>query len=257
MSRVEDAIGVFMIPLFMALVVILAIVVSIFAARQKKKRREQIGQFAQRHGFQMLAEEPAGCLTGGLFGSGRSGPGAQLIQMFEGFEPFGVGDSRLTDMVVLGGTADRTFYFFDYQYSTGSGKNRSTHHFGIAAVRVPCLFKRLSLRPEGFFDRFGAALGFKDIQFEMEEFNRRYHVQADDEKAAFDLVHPGMIDYLMSVPERHWQLLGNYMLVHRTGPYNAIELEEVMTDMGGFLDLIPEYVLQDIAFQAKWNSPLE
>jgi hypothetical protein len=185
MPRVEDVFPILIGPLAFVFFAVLVVALIYFTAQAKKKRREQIGAFAARHGFQLLPEEPGGCLTGGLFGGGLSGVGGRLIQMFDGFQPFGVGDSRRADVIVIGEAGPRTFYFFEYQYSTGSGKNRTTHHHGIAAVRVPMMFKKLSLRPEGVFDRIGAVFGFDDIQFESEEFNRQYSVRSADQKFSF------------------------------------------------------------------------
>ena len=44
-----------------------------------------------------------------------------------------------------------------------------------------------------------------EIKFELDEFNQRYFVKADDERRVFDLLDPRMIDYLMSLPPRSWQ----------------------------------------------------
>ena len=67
---------------------------------------------------------------------------------------------------------------FDYRYSTGSGKNRRTHHWGVVLARVELSFPRAIIRPEGFLDSIASLAGFDDINFESEAFSRHFHVSA-------------------------------------------------------------------------------
>jgi hypothetical protein len=236
------------VAVFIALIVVLIV----FSAKQQAKRRAELTQFAEGHGFQTY------------LGQGFDGPYAQLLMMFQDFVPFGVGESRRAYDLVVGDFGGRTHYFFDYEYVTQSTStdadgsvqtNRSTHRFGVVAVRVPLAFKNLEIRHEGFLDKIGEALGFKAVKFEMDEFNRRYHVKCKDEKFAFDVIHPGMIEYLLKVPQRYWQLRECYLLVQKPGSYRVDEMEEMLAAMQGFLDLIPEYVQQDIGFKPTWTTP--
>ena len=242
----------------LGIVAFIALVVAIvvLGAKAAQKRRDDLAAFAQRHGFQAFVARDSGWLRAGF----------ELLDMFQDFTPFGTGERPRAFNAVVGGTAEKTFYFFDYEYVTtstttdGDGNtstSTTTHSFGVAAVRVPLAFRQLEIRHEGLFDKIGGALGFKDIQFEMDEFNRRFHVKSPDQKFAYDVVHPGMIEFLMRAPARFWQLGETFLLIHKQGAYPVEEFDGVMQDMESFLGLIPEYVRQDIGFQPNWSTPFE
>lgn len=253
------------IVVFLVFVAIAFIVSSI----QSAQRRTELPSFAQKHGFKTYIgkqfEEPAG--------EGKEEwPGGALRTMFKDFAPLnydhesggelraGVDDSgdRATNAIV-GDIGDRTFYFFDFRYlRTHSGGSRSESDeetFGIAAVRVPMDFSGLDIRSEYWYDKIGAALGRKDIQFPSEEFNRRYHVTSDSEKFARDVIQEEMAAFLLRAPQRHWQLRGNYLVVENYYSYEVKELEEVLQAMQDFLALIPESVRNQIAIKPTWTSP--
>ena len=88
---------------------------------------------------------------------------------------------------------------FTYKVTSGSGKNRSTTTYRISylIVGLPWDPPALLIRPENVLDRLAGFLGFEDIDFESEEFSRRFHVTCKDRKFAYDLVHPGMMELLL------------------------------------------------------------
>ena len=183
--------------LLIVAVVGIIILAGYFAAKAQEQRRKDLMAFAASNGFQAYVAQGSGCLTMGV--GGGDWPGTRLIEVFESFQPFGTGLRPRAFNAVLGSKGDRSYYFFDYQYETESTStdsegrtqtDRTTHSFGVVAVRVPLNMQPLSIRPEGFFDKIKGALGFRDIQFEMDEFNRRFMVAGPDEKFAFDLIHP-------------------------------------------------------------------
>jgi hypothetical protein len=241
-------------PFFLVFAVMaLFVIVGIVQARASAERREALREFAEREGLQMTVAQGSGCLAGGMFAADSACP--EPATMFGEFQPFGVGYARRTDNVLVGERNGRTYYLFDYRYTTGGGRSSQTHCWGMAAVRVPFTFPGLDIRPEGFLDRIGQAIGFKDLQFGFEEFDRRYHVKAFDEGFARALIDQRMMEFLLRVQARHWQLGGFYLLVCRSGYYSPAELDEVVREMDGFLDAIPDAVRQAVAFQPNWNSP--
>jgi hypothetical protein len=90
---------------------------------------------------------------------------------------------------------------YHFRVTSGSGKTRSTRTYTFSYlivhlpyVRVPSLF----IRKEGIFDAMAGALGFDDIDFESVEFSKRFHVKSADKRFAYDVVHPGMMGYLLA-----------------------------------------------------------
>lgn len=244
-------------------IVVIGIVAS---ARAAKRRREALLLLSQRLGFvyypEGLMSEPAGGFLASISQMFAPTPDAVFVQRFETFFPFGQGESPDVDNLLVGSRKGRDWYLFDYSYKTRSTNSdgstqTTTHSFGVAAARVPLRFPTLSLAPETVFHRIGNKLGYSELTFELEEFNRRYFIRSPDSKLAYDLLHPQAIDYLMRQPVRHWQMGGLYILITRPGSFDPLEMERVMLELEGFLDLVPTYYQQDHGFQARWSNPLD
>lgn len=249
-----EALGPVVVIGAVLLVVIAFVALSNYLQR---KREENLAAAAERLGLGFTpgivdGGDPLGCLVG-LFGGGAR-PNASLIAPLEGFAPFGRGDSRRASNLLAGRRGEIEWQCFDYQYSTGSGKNRSTHHFGIAAARVPMGFSGLTIRPESVFDRIGSLVGWKDIQFEMEEFNRRYFVTSPEPEEAYGILHPTAMEYLLGLPPRDWQLRGTCVVLMQSGVYSGEELGRVIADVEGLLELIPAYLAQDLRGRSTYSG---
>jgi hypothetical protein len=91
----------------------------------------------------------------------------------------------------------------DYRYrqTSGSGKSRRTHtyHFSYLVLDLPYrAVPHLAIRREDFLDSIAGALGFDDIDFESAEFSRHFHVKSSDKRFAYDVVHPAMMEFLLT-----------------------------------------------------------
>lgn len=243
---------------------LLIIVSAVLAARAAAKRKEEFLALSRFLGFNYY---PAGLdnpPTKGFFSYIQQAlsisENTRFLQRFEGFSPFGLGSSPRLQNLICGNRDGIDWYLFDYSYQTqsGTGENQSTttHSYGIVAARVPLSLPRLTLTPENMFHRIGSKLGVQDLTFELEEFNRRYFIQSQDPKRAHDLLHPKAIEYLMGKPVRHWQMAGTYVLISQSGTLRPQQFHEMLSEMEGFLQLVPDYVRQDIGFPVKWESPL-
>ncbi len=219
---------IFVVALFFAI----AITVGVLAHRAAERHRRELSCFAVDHQLQF-------------------NPDARTAHdRYAGYSPFGQGSSRRSSNLIQGRWNQIDWEMFDYQYTTGSGKNRTTHRVGVVAALITggagrVVFPRLDMRAEGLFDQLVSLAGF-DINFESEQFSRRYHVRCEDRKFAYDLIHPHMIEYLMSaVAPRHWQLAGDRIVLTRNGRYSIAELGETMELVRGFVARIPGFVRQD------------
>jgi hypothetical protein len=115
---------------------------------------------------------------------------------------FDRGHSRKASNVMYGRTADgQDRRAFDYQYTTGSGKNRRVYNFSCGLISTGAQWPQLTLGPEGFFDRVLDVVGGADIQFESEEFNRAWEVRSSDPRFASALIDPEMMLFLLEKAE--------------------------------------------------------
>jgi len=215
-----------------------------------KKRREDLARVARGLGLSFTPRDPfagesfgrsSGFLAS-LFGSSQRGiPGR-----FGQFGALARGDSRRGYNVMRGTYRGREVCAFDYKYSTGSGKNRTTHHLSAAAVGLGARFPELYIRPEGLFDKLAGAVGFEDIDFESHEFSKRFYVKSRDRKLAYDVIHPRAMEYLLAHPRWSIELDGADALVSTGRTWKPHEFREALDALAGFLDLVPEFVWKDV-----------
>jgi hypothetical protein len=198
-----------------------------YAWYAKKKRREDLARMAASLGLGYEREDPYGLV--GL-----------------PFELMNRGDGQGTENVLDGtwqGVALKEFDYWYYTESTDSNGNRSKsyHYFSCALTEVPIDAAALTISRENVLTRIGDHLGFEDIQFESEAFNRAYRVKCTDQKFATDLVDARMMQWLL--PQEGWgfELTGPYLLAYckRRKPTELIPL---LGTLRAFRDHIPRVV---------------
>jgi hypothetical protein len=231
--------------------------VALYVGRLNAKRRDELKKLARTHRLLYLPHAPgegSGCVpsTGSSWLSSRS----YWADQFAVFDSFGRGDNRRATNILHGTRNGVEFCAFDYRYSTGSGKNRSTHRFAVVLARVPLVFTPITIRPEGLWDRMKETIGVRDIQFESDDFNRTYHVRCEDEQFAFKLIHPKAIDFLMRTSKRHWQFSGPMIMLRKSGWLVASDVDLAMVEIDHFLSLVPPYLREEIGFAPSFQPLL-
>ena len=102
----------------------------------------------------------------------------------------------------------------DYRYDTGSGKSRQTHRISFACFRLPFVgTPDLLIRTEGLGDKLLGGMGFDDIDFESEEFSRRFWVKSGDKRFAYDVIHPGMMEFFLEGPTPQVEIVKDVCLI--------------------------------------------
>lgn len=201
----------------------------------KKKRQEAFRALARRLGCRYFVDDPF-----------------QLSARYEPhFPTLTEGSDRYAFNVVEGALDGRRMHLFDHHHethSTDSKGNRTTHHHYRTFV---CLehdadLGRMEVRPEHLLDKVGAFFGFDDVDFESEEFSRKYHVKAEDRKLAYDIFHPQMIEYYLGLGGFKVTTSGNLALFRRGSNQMSIEeIEQTLLQADGFLDRLPRYLRKD------------
>lgn len=215
-------------------VLVIGGLVAWFGYVQAKKRREQFAAFAASQGWSYVAADNR--LTGQWNG-----------------EPFGYGDHRRALNVVTGPFQGRHIVAFDYSYQTHTqGRNgrrtTTTHKFGVVAMQMPGALPYLQIEHEGIFGGAVAnALGFRDIQFESEQFNRTFRVKAADDRFGHAVVHPRMMEMLLARGEIGWRIDGNTVLGWSRGSHDPNQLMWRLDLLKQVIDHVPPYVWRDYA----------
>jgi hypothetical protein len=172
------------------IVLVLVIVGAYYSHLQQKQRREALGLLATDLGWRF---SPA---------KDRSHD-----EEFAHYEIFRHGSSRYAYNTLVGSlqVAGKVCpaKMGDYHYTTTSSNGKTTtthtHRFSYLILEMP--YRRVSdllIRREGMFDSIKNLFGFDDIDFESAEFSRRFFVKSSDKRFAYDVIHPGMMEFLLA-----------------------------------------------------------
>jgi hypothetical protein len=173
--------------------------VAWYAWYARKRRREDLALAARQLGLQYAQGDPFGLL--GL-----------------PFDLLRRGDGRGTENVLWGTWQGMDVTEFDYWYyeeSTDSeGRTSRTYHrFSCAVSQVGLTGTHLTVSPENLFTRLADHVGFRDIEFELEEFNREFQVKSPDRKFATDVIDQRMMRWLLQHGGRFsFELNGPYLM---------------------------------------------
>ena len=145
----------------------------------EKKRRDALQAIATELGLQFSATQ-----------------NDDLMERMEEFSLFNKGHSRKIHNVMTTEADSLRLTMFDYQYTVGGGQNSQTHRQTVVAFESDALeLPAFSLRPEGFFNRIGAALGMQDIDFtEHPEFSQSFVLSGLDEAAVREFFDQKLLD---------------------------------------------------------------
>jgi hypothetical protein len=111
--------------------------------------------------------------------------GMDWIPNLDRFALFNQGHTKSITNVMYGEIDGVKTALFDYEYVTGSGKNRSAYNQSVAYFEPPGLSLPLfSLRPENAIYKIMSAFGYQDIDFgNRPEFSKLYLLRGPDEQA--------------------------------------------------------------------------
>ena len=144
-------------------------------------------------------------------------PDGQILKHFGGFKLFNHGRARRMKNLVEGDSGDVKISIFDYQFTTGSGKSTTTHNQTIISLQSSQLScPEFTMRPEGFFDRIGSALGFQDLNFDSHpEFSKLFVLKGPDEAAIRSFFTPRLLEFFELHPKDTLEARDDMMFFYR------------------------------------------
>jgi len=217
-------------PAFIIIVfVVIGVLIIAASIYQDRKRMQFWVDLAQKWGFQYRAGD------------------YHLICEKQEFPLTKQGHSRRIKHLIEGQVENRQMLLFDYTYKTGSGKHQSTHHLSVLMLEVPVTGHQLTIQAENFMHRIMGFLGFEDINFEYEEFNRAFQVRCDDKKFAYDVIHSDMMEYLMQDRTLAIEWSNNHILFYRSShsTFDQYDAENIRQAALGFVRRLPSYMMDN------------
>lgn len=172
------------------------------ALRAERKRKEALMELAARMGF--AHEHKPVFNTQGVY--------AQL-------RLFNRGRSKKIRNALMQSSDGRTLQFFDYQYTTGSGKNSTTTMQTVLMLQDANLsLPPFNMQPESFMHRAAKWFVGEDIDFEAHpEFSRKYFLKSDAEAEVRELFAGRLCQFF----EQHlgWSVESDngVLMVYKTG----------------------------------------
>lgn len=196
-----------------------------FVVRAGRKRRAGLQAVAERLGLQF---EPR--TTEGLERSLN-----RLQALSEGSRPAVVN-------VLRGQYQGHDVRCFDFVATVRRGKQTETIRRGVAVLYLRAPLPRLLIAPENFLHKVAQVVGVSDIDFESDEFSRKFWVEAEDRKFAYDIVHPRMMEFLIERGPTSWEIRGNVLCHWTHGHFEPAEIEAGLDGLARFAGHIPDYV---------------
>lgn len=172
-----------------------------------------------------------------------------LHQHYRAYEPFkNMGFGHVCENVLEGDHKGSPVNLFDYEYKTqsGSGKQRrtQTHHYAVLALRMPIRSPGLTIERENIGHKLWDAVGGDDIDFESDEFSRKYWVKSPDRRFAYDVLHARTIAWFLDQDARDGlQWHGDGLVWYKGGRWRAHEVLPVLDRLVAFRDLLPRHLL--------------
>lgn len=226
-------------PILVGAIIVLAIVVAIANARYNQKRREELAAFAKRIGWRFDPSKQGASgsvlMRFGILSKGHSHAISNTMH----------GDLEVEDMQCAAQMGD-----FRYRVTSGTGKNRKTTTYTLSylAFRLPFDgVPDLCIRGEHLFDKIGGMIGFDDIDFESEEFSRKFHVQSPDRRFAYDLIHPRMMEFMLAADMPRIDIERGYCLISDgTRRWSPDKFQYMQMFARKFLDHWPPHLVDSL-----------
>lgn len=158
-------------------------IVWYFQYKARKKKVAEFTAFAAQRGWRFTPRD-------------RS-----LVNRFLG-DPFGEGHSRDAEFVLRGEHRGRPVMAFEYSYKethgTGDEQRTETYTYTVAALSLPAPKPTLQVGREGIGRKLLGLVGVRDLQLESEQFNKTFHIKTDNDRFAYDILHPRMMEWMLA-----------------------------------------------------------
>jgi len=196
-----------------------------------RKRRERLIAWAATNGWTYAASDVS-------------------LTNFSQWQPFGVGHSKRATEVLAGRYDRLSALSFAYRWTTGSGRESTTHTAHIVAVVLPAYLPRVELTPDGLGAKLAKLVGAQDLTFESADFNRAYRVSASDPRVAHAIVHPRLMERMLRDDARgsSWRIDGTWLLSWETGSTDLDRLATRLGVLSAVVRSVPRHVWLDHGF---------
>jgi hypothetical protein len=224
------------------------------AAERERLRIAGLANWASRNGFTFAPQDPfdLDARFNGTFEIGR-GHGRYAFEVLSRQDPVPCWMFRYHFKT----WETRTVTTTDSQGHTHTHTEtyEETHWRAYLIVELQAAFPPLAIRGETWLDKVAGFVGFDDIDFESEEFSRRYFVKSADKQFAYAVIHPQMMEWLLAEPFTGQLDGGRFIRDISGGRFDAGGCEIAWSQAAGFINRIPPFVWQDYGKRPRVELP--
>lgn len=171
-----------------------------------------------------------------------------LVNRFEG-TPFGDGHGRDARHVLTGTLRDRPLLAFEYSYKEthGSGDDRrtETYHYTVVSIGLPAPKPTLQVSREGLGRKLLGLVGVRDLQLESEDFNKTFHIRTENDKFAYDVLHPRMMEWMLTDPRAQsmpFRFEGGDLMTWQERKFDPSTVDTYANYLCDVADQVPSFV---------------
>ncbi|MCX8052237.1 MAG: hypothetical protein N3B12_00370 [Armatimonadetes bacterium] len=208
------------------------VAVPILAVYTKLKRGRMFLELANRMGWHFSSGDPF-----------------DIPSAYKFFDRLNQGENHKASNVIWSSSYGLDFQAFGYDYLIEGSEGYDAHRLTAIVVQARFPFKPISIRPKRFGHRLAKMVGFQDIDFEWDEFNRAFRVTSADKEFAYEVVNQRTIDLLMQYRRWSVDVFAQYVLVY-TG--KLFGREDYAAGLGlacGFVQRLPRYLADKLRSQ--------
>jgi hypothetical protein len=167
------------------------------------------------------------------------------------FSLFRKGYRRSWSNVLSGTWNGVTLVYADYEFTERSGRSSQTYVYSTVVTDLGCVLPEVEVTARSVIGELAEQLGVHGLEFESEEFNRRFVVHSDDQRFAFELVDARMIEVLLGGPhDLHVHFGPNRMIVW--GPRRSpTDLQPILDAAAALDQRVPVVVRHDYGVAAS------
>ncbi|TCP57068.1 hypothetical protein EV191_1011020 [Tamaricihabitans halophyticus] len=199
--------------------------------QHNKKKIAHFTQVAQQRGWQYRPKD------------------SSVLGRFRG-SPFNSrGHSRRARHVFSGQHRGKPFCCYEYTYkvTSGSGSNRrtQTYYFRIASVSTPATRPTLEISKEGWGSKMLDFVGVRDLQLESVEFNKAFKIKTENDKFAYDVLHPRTMEWMLHdprAPETPVRFENGGLVTWERGKFDLEWMQPRLDYLCEFVERVPEFV---------------
>ncbi len=142
-----------------------------------------------------------------------------------------------------------------FEYRTANDENES--RYTCAMFSVPAGWPSLLVKPETPLTRAARDVGLRDVELELERFNRSFEVRASDRRFSTAVLEPQMMEWLMGLSPPYGFEIRDGWLLASTAQVQPWEIDRVLRTAREFLERIPSvaHSLFDTAAPPRPEGP--